>query len=266
MRSDDPILVDGRVVTDVAAAVIQAAGRRRIEPADPEPAGHRYSEQTMTFEEKVDWLREQGIAALRQQATGEFDLDELPPMHEYTAEWVQHQLIDPTEAPWLVLVGIPGCGKTSQSFCAARHLVLEHAKRGESYPWRFVTHRNFAAKVQRGSDEDPEEVMRRYGHFKGLLIFSDLGDFNNQDFGRAVDYTSRLVNHRYQFKLPTIYETNLLYYRTDEIAALEQELGRPIATMDTLLDDRVIERLRAGWTAPLPDINYRASKGRVMGT
>jgi hypothetical protein len=264
VRNDEPFLIDGRPATDLAAAIAAASDRRGIAAAAPEPQESRYSEQTMTRDEKVEWLTEQGLDALRRQATGEFDLDKLPPLHEFTAEWVQQQLADPGMAPWLVLVGPLGCGKTSQSFAAARHLVLEHARRGERYDWRFVTHRNFAAKVQRGSAEDADEVLQRYAHLNGLLIFSDLGDFNNQDFGRAVDYTSQLVNYRYHHRLPTIYETNLLYNHDEDVAALERELGRPVATMDAILDDRVIDRLKAGWTAPLPEINYRRSQGRMM--
>jgi len=262
---DEPFLVDGRVTGDLAEAVTQAAARRGVAPADPEPAVERYSEKTMTFDEKVAWLVEQGLEALRRQATGVFDLDKLPKMHEYTAEWAQQQLVDPEAAPWLILVGPTGCGKTSQSFCAARHLVLEHARRGRHYDWRFVTNRNFAGRVQRGSAEDADQVLAYYAELKGLLIFSDLGDFNNQDFGRAADYTARLVNHRYHHKLPTIYETNLLYKRDDYVAAMEQQIGRPIATMDALLDDRVIDRLQEGWTAMLPEVNYRQPKGRMMG-
>lgn len=243
----------------------RAARRRGIAAAPDEPQPERYSEQTMTFDEKVAWLTEQGMQSLRAQATGEFDLDSLPPLHDFTGEWVQQQLVDPDIAPWLILVGPLGCGKTTQSFCAARYLVLDHARRGERYDWRFITHRNFAARVQRGSAEDAEEVLQRYAHLSGLLIFSDLGDFNSQDFGRAVDYTSRLVNHRYHHRLPTIYETNLLYNRDEYVVAMEEQLGRQIATMDTILDDRVIDRLKAGWTAPLPEINYRRAQGRVMG-
>jgi hypothetical protein len=265
---DEPFLIDGRPATDLLTAVTSAASRHaagRAPAAVADPPVHPYSEQTMTFEEKVNWLLERGIEGLRLQAVGEFDLDRLPPLHEFSAEWAQQQLADPDVAPWLVLLGPPGCGKTTQSLCIARHLVLEHARRGERYDYRFVTHRNFAAKVQRGSVEDAEEVLTRYAHHKGLLVFSDLGDFNSQDFGRAVDFTSRLVNHRYHQRMPTIYETNLLYDRDENIVEQERQLQRPIATMDQLLDDRVIDRLKAGWTAPLPEVNYRRPQGRVMG-
>ena len=266
MRDDKPFLINGTVAGDVSQAVLAAARRHGVTagPVAQAPT-NPYSQQTMTFDEKVEWLIERGMEGLRQYAAGEFELDKLPPLHEFSAEWAEQQLKDPDVAPWLILVGPPGCGKTTQSFCIARHLVMEHAKKGERYDWRFVTHRNFAAKVQRGSDEDADEVLKRYAEIDGLLIFSDLGDFNAQDFGRAVDYTSRLVNHRYHYRLPTIYETNLFYSRDEGVLELERQLGAQIATLSDVLDGRVIDRLQAGWTAPLPEINYRRPQGRVMG-
>src|SRR5688500_11938795 len=209
--------MDGMIVNgDLRSAVNTAIARRGITATArhlaPEPAPEpRYSEITLTFEEKVAWLADEGINHLRQQATGEFDPDRLPALHEYTAEWAQQHLDDRTAAPTLVLMGPPGCGKTSQSFAVVRHLILAYARRGEQLLWRFVTHRGFAAAVQRGAEEDADRVLARYATVPDLLIFSDLGDFNDRDFGRAVDFTSRLINHRWANQLPTIYETNLLY-------------------------------------------------------
>jgi DNA polymerase III delta prime subunit len=221
----------------------------------------------MTRDELIEYLIEQGMDRLAHYAAGEFDIDQLPALHPFAAEWVQQHLADRTEAPWLILVGPVGCGKTSQSLAAARYLIGEYARRYlRQMEWRFVAHRDFAARVQRGGETDADQVLQHFAETKDLLIFSDLGDFNPQDFGRAASYTAQLINHRYHYALPTIYETNLLYRRTPEVERLEQDNGLSIATLDRLLDDRAIDRLMAGWTAPLPEINYRRSRGRVMGT
>lgn len=258
-------VVDGQIVDDLEATLMQALAKRNIDPdrlRDPSPVLDPRG-NVMDRDEAVAWCTEQARRALQLVAAGEFDIDRLPPLHEFTAEWVAEQKRDRRAAPWLILFGSVGCGKTSQAITAVRDLALHHARRGQMYHWYFTTHRNFAAAV-RGGGVEAEAVVERY-ETADLLVLDDLGDYNTQDWGKAVDFTSRLINHRSHHRLPTIYTTNLLYRRDETVVAMEREIGTRIATLADTLDGRVISRLEAGWTAPLPEHDYRAAQGRIMG-
>lgn len=258
---------DELAAIDVNTAVADAITRRGIDPAlllDPRPVMDPRG-SIMDGDEIVAWRTEEVLGALQKVAAGEFELAKLPALHPFTAEWIAEQKKDPSAAPWLVLFGSVGCGKTSQAIGAIHELAMWHArtKPRETYNWQFTTHRNFTAAV-RASDEDAETVIRRFER-ADLLVLDDLGDYNTQDFGRSVDATARLINYRNHHRLPTIYTTNLLYQRDDTVIAMEQQINMRIATLSDTLDGRVVSRLEEGWTAPLPEHDYRATKGRVMG-
>jgi DNA replication protein DnaC len=258
-------VVDGQVVTDLEASIMQGLARRGIDPEralDPTPVLDPRG-NVMDHDETVAWRTELTQMSLQNVAAGEFDLNRLPPLHEFTAEWVETQKRDPQSAPILVLFGDVGCGKTTQAIAGTAELAMHHARAGRIYCWYFITHRNFSAAVRSGKAE-AEALMDRLMH-ADLVVKDDLGDYNTQDFGVAADYTSRLINHRAHFRLPTIYTTNLLYKRDAVVEEMERQMQRRIATLADTLDDRAISRLMGGWTAPLPEIDHRAAQGRVMG-
>jgi hypothetical protein len=125
-----------------------------------------------------------------------------------------------------------------------------------------MTHRKFAAAVQPGSGRDPDALMHRL-MTADLVAIADLGDFNTQDFGRGVDATSRLINHRAHHRLPTVYDTNLPFVRNEVVRQAEAEFG-PIAVLADTLDGRAISRLQSGWTVAMPEIDHRAAQGKVF--
>jgi hypothetical protein len=260
-------VVDGMVVTDLQFAIASGLAKRGIDPsrALDNPAPVLDPRGNVLGEEATAWRLEEVQRRLATVLTGEFD--SLPPLHEFVAEWVTEQKKDPKSAPWLVLFGQIGCGKTSQALAAVKELALFHARRepSRSFGWHFITHRNYTAAVRQGREEDHELVISRYENAE-LLVLDDLGDYNTQDFGRAVEATARLINHRNHHRLPTIYTTNLLYKRDDAVVEMERQIGMKIATLTDTLDGRVISRLEEGWTAPLPEVDYRARKGRLMGS
>jgi len=255
------------MATDELTSVVAAAiARRGIDPARVaggapvlDPRGN-----VMDYDELVAWRAEQVREALRHQADGQFDLARLPAMHDYVQQWVQAQKGEPGSAPTLLLRGTTGCGKTTQCFCALREMAMHHAATSPAapYAWYFVTHRNFAAQVRPGGGEDPEAVMERYMDAH-LLCLDDLGDYHATDW--AVDCTARLVNYRDHHGLATIYSSNLPFTRGPKLIEAEQRLGQRIATLSDTLDGRVISRLKGGWIATLPEIDYRMGRGRVLG-
>lgn len=217
----------------------------------------------MNREEAAAWHTEQALRALGHYADGEFDFDRLPATHPGVAEWIQLHKQDPQELPTLLLQGTTGCGKTSQCFCLLRELVLWYAEQGRRFVWYFITHRNFAAAVQPGSGRDPEALMDRLLK-ADLVVLDDLGDFNNQDWGKAADYTSRLINHRAHYRLPTVYDTNSPFVRDQGILDEERTHGR-IAVLADTLDSRAISRLQGAGLVIMDEVDYRVRAGRVLG-
>lgn len=268
----DPLVIDGHPVAataDLGDILTRKLRRTGIDPgliqrrlADPTPVLDPRG-NVMDRAEAVEWHTEQALRALSHYADGEFDFDRLPPVNEHVAQWIREHKRDPKAAPILVLQGTTGCGKTSQCFCLLRDLVFWYAGRGERFAWYFITHRNLAAAVQPNSGRDPDALMHRL-MTADLVVLDDLGDFRNEDFGRAADYTSRLINHRAHHRLATVYPTNSPFVRTEKIAAAEQIHGR-IAVLADTLDSRAISRLGSGWTVVMPEDDYRLRQGRRLG-
>lgn len=259
-------MIDGLPVTDDAdlgALLLQGAARRGIDPQlllfDPEPIDPRGN--IPTEQELVDFFTGHAEVALARIMAGMFAEDDLPELNEYVMRWVQDHKGPAPDAASLLLRGITGSGKTSQSILALRDLVLWHAHQGKHFTWRFITHRNFSAALQKNSGQDPETLMTQLMN-ADLLVFSDLGDVNNQDFGLTQTHTSRLINHRWHHKMPSIYETNLSFTRTEAVRKAEAETGQRIAVLADFIDDRAISRLRGGWTVTLPAIDHRVKQGR----
>jgi DNA replication protein DnaC len=261
-------IVDERA--DIDMLVAEALQRRGIDPARmaqlppsplSDPRGNVWADQ----DEAIAWHTEHALRALSVYADGEFDFDRLPPMYEYVARWAESQKRNPQEDPLLTLRGSVGCGKTSQLIVLLRDLVLHHTRTGRRDPWYFITHRNLAAAMQPGSGRDPDRLMHQLMHATGLVILDDIGDYNTQDFGKAADATSRLINHRVHHRLPTALSTNLPYERGPKIRAAEEEMGTRIAVLADTLDGRVISRLRGGWTVTMPEVDHRALQGRRFG-
>lgn len=271
-RDGEPLTVDGQIVgagVDLSDMIARSLLRRGLDPelverelSRPEPVQDPRG-NVMDRAEASAWHTEQALRALSHYADGEFDFDRLPEVNEYVKMWIEEHKKDPQAAPTLVLQGTTGCGKTSQCFCLLKELVLWYAERGERFAWYFITHRNFAAAVQPGSGRDPDALMHRL-MTADLVVVDDLGDFNSQDWGKAADYTSRLINHRAHHRLPTVYDTNSPFTRTPEIQAAEQVHGR-IAVLADTLDSRALSRLGGGWTVVMPEVDYRMLAGRRFG-
>lgn len=259
----EPVAVDGQLVdpgADLGDTLMRAALRRGIDPEllafDPDPIDPRGN--IMSPAEAMQFYGGNADKALDAICAGVFAPDRLPAMYPYVRDWVQLQKDTPATAPILLLRGITGCGKTSQSVLALRELVTWHAQRAERFAWYFITHRNLSSALQKNSGRDPQALMNQL--FKAdLVVLSDLGDVNNNDFGVTQNETSRLINHRGHYQLPTIYETNLAFHRNPNDPA---QAG--IAVLADYVDDRSISRLNGGWKINMPGTDYRATQGHTF--
>jgi len=152
--------------------------------------------------------------------------------HSAVLEWVR-KVADAAagarRAPWLppmvstgpslLLLGPVGTGKTHQTWGAVRALALS----GLSVTWQVTTAADLYARMRPRHGVDAETVFERYAT-AGVLVLDDLGAAKPSEWTEEVNY--RLINHRYERAMPTLFTSNLL------IQKLADRLG-----------DRVVSRL-----------------------
>ncbi len=105
--------------------------------------------------------------------------------------------------PSLLLLGPTGTGKTWQSFGAVRGL----AALGVRANWRAISAADLCAMLRPRHGIDSETVFREYAGAQ-LLVVDDLGAMKPSEWTEEVYF--RLVNHRYERLLPTLFTSNLL--------------------------------------------------------
>ncbi|MEV7466193.1 ATP-binding protein [Streptomyces kronopolitis] len=107
-----------------------------------------------------------------------------------------------TRGPSLLLLGGTGVGKTHQAFGAVRELALT----GVAARWVVTTAADMYASLRPRHGVDSESEFRRYRDARVLLV-DDLGAAKISEFTEDVNF--RLVNHRYERHLPTLFTSNL---------------------------------------------------------
>ncbi len=105
--------------------------------------------------------------------------------------------------PSLLMLGITGTGKTHQAYGAIRALAVT----GVQCRWMFTTAADMYAALRPRPKVDSEEEFRRYATAR-LLVIDDLGAAKGSEWVEEINY--RLINHRYEHKLPTLITSNLL--------------------------------------------------------
>jgi DNA replication protein DnaC len=108
-----------------------------------------------------------------------------------------------TSGPSLLLLGPTGTGKTFQAYGMIRGL----ARLGVRAKSRATTAADFYARLRPRHGIDSEAVFEEYAGAT-LLVIDDLGAMKNSEWIEEINY--RLVNHRYERLLPTLFTSNLL--------------------------------------------------------
>lgn len=139
--------------------------------------------------------------------------------------WVGKFAANPDEAPSLLIAGPTGVGKTYQAYGAVR----EAMRRRPTATWEATTFADFCAALRPGG-KDPEGTLARY-KAAGLLLVDDLGTAKSSEWVEETTY--RLINHRYEAMLPSIFTTNL------PIAQLRDGVGDRISSRLAEICDRV---------------------------
>lgn len=201
------------------------------------------------------------------RASGEFHPHRLPPIDPRVEKWAKRltdHLVAPrgewNQYPWLYLFGGVGAGKTSQLYQIVNQLGLFLAHRGRPFKWYVITHREFEAETHWTEGD----AKRAIDDFKDadFVGFDDIGAFSGQRF--AVDCTARLIDHRYERRLPMVYTGNLLLNRDDKVREQEQRLGERIVVLSDLLDERSVSRVNAAMKIDMGTVDHRAKMGGVI--
>lgn len=161
--------------------------------------------------------------------------------HPQVRAWLARHLADPTDAPWLMLTGNTGTGKTHQAYGLLREIALAAARANRRCRWRFTTHPNLNAEMRPKPDESHTFALEPYLE-ADLLILDDVGAGKQSDF--TSETLTRLVDHRWAGRLPTVYTTNLT---ADQ---LEQAVG-----------DRVLSRMADATVVALTGPDRRWERG-----
>jgi len=110
---------------------------------------------------------------------------------------------------WLVLQGVNGCGKTHLAAAIANYRIKE------GKPVKFVVVPDFLDHLRSTfSPESPVTYDQVFEEVKNapLLILDDLGKQSTTPWAEEKLY--QIINHRYNYQLPTVVTTNC---KTDEI-------------------------------------------------
>ena len=168
-----------------------------------QPANRPYDPQDAD-DEKIPatpaWIR----ARNRQYA-----LDNIPPRYadasldrEDVWLWLLGALIDPKQAPSLLITGITGTGKTHLAYAALR-LAGESGYR--SLPWVATSTAALYGDLRPSAKRDSEAVFGKV-LAAPLLLLDDLGAAKTTEWTEEITY--RLIDHRYNHCLPSIFTSN----------------------------------------------------------
>lgn len=137
----------------------------------------------------------------------------------------------------LLLLGPVGTGKTHQAFGAIRQIV--HT--GVACSWAAVTAADLFGQLRPRERGNPEAVMDRYSRIP-LLLLDDLGAAKASEWTEEVTY--RVINHRYEHRLPTIVTSNL--GGGDLRSGLGERIASRLAEMAKRVALKGTDRRRAG--------------------
>jgi DNA replication protein DnaC len=147
--------------------------------------------------------------------------------HPDVIGWVDRYIDAPKQAQSLLIVGPTGTGKTWQAYGALRSVVCTP---DPPQFWAATTFADFTAAL-RPSAKDPENAMTNFKQV-GILLLDDLGAAKSSEWVEETTY--RLLNHRYEAMLPSIFTTNL------PLVELREGLGDRLASRLVEICQRVV--------------------------
>jgi DNA replication protein DnaC len=175
----------------------------------------RCTRQTRDKEQKSRLQRYSGLEArlLQSMTFDNFDWKRvnLPQKQRDSLKYAFDAALDFAKSPekWLVLQGVNGCGKTHLAAAIANYRL----KAGEAV--KFVVVPDLLDHLRSTfSPESPVTYDQLFEEVKNapLLILDDLGKQSTTPWAQEKLY--QIINHRYNYQLPTVFTTN---FKTDEL-------------------------------------------------
>lgn len=127
-----------------------------------------------------------------------------------------------TTGPSVLLLGPTGTGKTFQAYGAVRGIACC----GVRARWHAVSAADFYARMRPRHGVDAEAEFQGIAD-AALLVLDDLGVAKGSEWVEEINY--RLVNHRYERSLPTLFTSNIL--PKDLAAALGERVASRLNEM-----------------------------------
>lgn len=146
---------------------------------------------------------------------------------ERAAAWAKSVAADPHSSKSILLLGPTGTGKTHWAYGALRAL----ADTGVWVPWKAVTEADLYARLRPRSGHDSEAEFEKIAATR-LLFLDDLGAAKPSEWAEEVIY--RLVNHRYDHCLPSLFASNLTP------KSLPDTLGARVPSRLTQMCERIV--------------------------
>ena len=151
--------------------------------------------------------------------------------------WLLGALTDPKDSPSLLLTGITGTGKTHLAYAALR-LAGESGR--QSLPWVATSTAALYGDLRPSAKRDSEAVFSRV-LAAPLLLLDDLGAAKTTEWTEEITY--RLIDHRYNHCLPSIFTSNA---RKGELTErLGDRIGSRLTEMCQKLVLEGVDRRRA---------------------
>lgn len=126
--------------------------------------------------------------------------------------------------PSLLLAGPVGTGKTWQAYGGLRAIAQASVNAG----WIFTTAADMYGALRPRHGVDSESELKRFMTAR-LLVIDDLGAAKDSEFTEEINY--RLVNHRYDHELPSLFTTNLPPRSKDrDVPSLADRLGQRVTS------------------------------------
>lgn len=152
------------------------------------------------------------------------------PDHPQVRAWLERHITDPKAAPWLVLSGNTGTGKTHLAYGVLRRVAGSAARANRDFRWMIVTHPDLNAALRPKPDESHAYALDPYLEVD-FLVLDDVGAGKGSEF--TTENITRLVDHRWSRRLATVYTTNL------DADALEPIVGERV--LSRLADATLVE-------------------------